>query len=150
MPYTLRTRDGKMKIPGQKTGGKNLSFPKRFFLISALTAMILAVIAVGLINKWPVSKVHAARSSPAFVVMRCNAAPDYQGSVYDGVLSISSSDPSVTLPATITGTQTGATAPGTPCAAALHSLYQQGFIKQDFSASQQGAGEFDWVLIRGF
>jgi hypothetical protein len=103
--------------------------------------MILAVIVMGLINKWPVSKVYAARSAPAFVVMRCNAAPDYQGSVYDEVLSISSSDSLVTLPTTITGTQSGAIASGTSCALAPHSLCQQGFAQQDFSSLQ--SGEFD-------
>jgi hypothetical protein len=125
-----------------------LSFPKRITLISALAAMILAVIAMGLVNKWPVTRVHAARSTPAFVVIRCDAAPNYFAGDYDGVLSISSSDQSVSLPTAIAGSQAGATAPGTSCAAALSMLYQQGFTVQNFSIPGNSPGEFDWVLIR--
>lgn len=108
-----------------------MNFNKRFILITALAIAIFAAIAVGPYSR-TVTPVRADRPAPAVVVLTCTDV----GAV--GVVTVSASDSSVTLPAA-----------ATPCATALEDIVAQGYFIEPMNGSTGSGADVVWTLVQG-
>jgi hypothetical protein len=130
---------------------------KRFFLITALTALLFAAIAVGPTYKRSNPPVHAATSTHATVILLCATVEPSNSEFLPAPVVVAPVDDSDTndvfSPAITTGED---------CAMAINSIFADGFSRLDSQAngsafvtspltsppSASAGGVWEWTFVR--